>query len=174
MSEETKKLKVHYLGQIQLGKEVVVSDPCYSVPTWCQAILKDVKPGTYNVEWYEAFEDRWDGHMLVVSHVSVPKSVFPETTMTDVTLGIDSGQVGIYDSLYYKDDEIMERFEAEGIDYFDMIEPKEWYGYACTLYEAKLLLDTGVTSPSGYGDGTAELLVSFNNDGDIVRIGVNF
>ena len=25
----------------------MVSDPCYSIPTWCQSIIDNVKPGHY-------------------------------------------------------------------------------------------------------------------------------
>ena len=32
---------------VKLGNEVVVSDPCYTIPTWCQVIVKDVKEGDY-------------------------------------------------------------------------------------------------------------------------------
>jgi hypothetical protein len=32
---------------ITLGKEVMVSDPCYTESTWCQIKLDNVKPGNY-------------------------------------------------------------------------------------------------------------------------------
>ena len=35
-------------NKIKLGTEVVVSDPCYTIPTWCQAVVNKVKPGMYD------------------------------------------------------------------------------------------------------------------------------
>ena len=35
------------MSKIKLGQQVVVSDPCYTIPTWCQAVVDGVKPGTY-------------------------------------------------------------------------------------------------------------------------------
>ncbi len=34
---------------INLGPEVYVTDPCYSVPTWCQTKLTNVLPGEWIV-----------------------------------------------------------------------------------------------------------------------------
>ena len=34
-------------NKIQLGEEVMVSDPCYSIGTWCQIKLSNVLPGFY-------------------------------------------------------------------------------------------------------------------------------
>ena len=41
---------------IKLESEVVVSDPCYTLPTWCQAVVTKVKPGMYhtNVRKFDA------------------------------------------------------------------------------------------------------------------------
>ena len=33
--------------RITLTNRVVVSDPCYDIPTWCQIILNNVLPGGY-------------------------------------------------------------------------------------------------------------------------------
>ena len=44
---------------ITLGKEVMVSDPCYTEPTWCQIKLTDVKPGVYHAYHKEHDSGDW-------------------------------------------------------------------------------------------------------------------
>lgn len=34
--------------KIKLGNSVMVSDPCYTLDTWCQAKVDNVKEGEYN------------------------------------------------------------------------------------------------------------------------------
>lgn len=47
------------LGTIELGSEVIVSDPCYSLGTWCQGHLTDVKAGKYNAFMNKASFNDW-------------------------------------------------------------------------------------------------------------------
>lgn len=37
------------IGQIKLGSDVVIADPCYDLDTWCIGVLGDVVPGIYDV-----------------------------------------------------------------------------------------------------------------------------
>lgn len=171
-----KKLKAHDLGTIELNGKVVVSDPCYTHGTWCATALQNVKPGTWYVESWEAYEDSWDGHMLVVRHESYKEHVFPKKSL-DAVLGIDSGQVGIYDMEEFRNDDVVEKLKEAGVDTpIGVLEDDVWYSYACHLgyTPPAKIVGNGVTSTSGYGDGTAQLLVDYNSKGQIIRIGVNF
>ena len=38
---------------IKLSDIVMVSDPCYKVPTWCQKKLTNVLNGEYKIFFYE-------------------------------------------------------------------------------------------------------------------------
>lgn len=169
-----KKLKSFDLGTIELKDKVVVSDPCYSLGVGCSAILSGVKPGKWFVESWGAYADSWDGHMLVVRHESYKAFVFPKEIKDSAVLGIDSGQVGIYDLEEYRNDSIVDKLEVDTP--IGILEDDVWYSYACHLGDdvpAKLV-GNGVTSESGYGDGSAQLIIDRNSKGEIIRIGVNF
>ena len=45
------------MNQITLSENVMVSDPCYSLDTWCQTKLNNVLPGIYNVQVEKSDED---------------------------------------------------------------------------------------------------------------------
>ena len=46
---------------IQLGEEVMVSDPCYTVPTWCQHKVKtDMKSGVEKIVVSNTFTTEWE------------------------------------------------------------------------------------------------------------------
>ena len=90
-------------GIITLGAEVMVSDPCYGLGTWCQGILTNVLPGDYECFVEHADEGDWG---LRVSRICVMHTDYRDMFITydleDITVGVDSGQAGIYDYDYYK------------------------------------------------------------------------
>ena len=47
------------MKQIQLGKRVRVSDPCYGTDVWCCGVVDNVKEGTYNVDVEMSDEGMW-------------------------------------------------------------------------------------------------------------------
>ena len=47
------------MNQITLSENVMVSDPCYSLDTWCQTKLNGVLPGKYNVDVQKSDEGDW-------------------------------------------------------------------------------------------------------------------
>lgn len=167
----------HYSrGTILLGEKVMISDPCYSPDTWCQTTA-EIKPGIYNVsQWVP--DDRWDGYILVVTHESIRNTLMPTEEYFN-QLGIDAGQVGIYDIEGFANNDRIDEYRAAGVkNYFgehgmdDRDDLKGWYGYACCdEYE---VLPDGVTSCSGYGDGMAKALVHRDRNGTIDAIAVHF
>jgi hypothetical protein len=97
------KITVTNKGIITLGTEVMVSDPCYGLGTWCQGVLTNVLPGEY--ECYVEYSDEGDWGTRVV-RISVKHKDYLNTmfydTLEDIVVGVDSGQAGIYDYNYYK------------------------------------------------------------------------
>ena len=101
------------MKQINLSNIVMVSDPCYTVPTWCQIILKDVLPGTYNVSADKRDCSGWGNrvHNLVAVHSEYDKDLIWEEYSGEV--GVDSGQAGIFSYDTYRNDSRSEEHTSE-------------------------------------------------------------
>lgn len=93
---------------IELGDKVMVSDPCYDLDIWCQGVLENVKPGTWHTKAENLNVNCWGNRCstLIAWHEDVEEpNDFEET---DIRVGVDSGQAGIYDYDHFahiKDDE---------------------------------------------------------------------
>ena len=162
-------------NKIKLGRKVVVSDPCYTIPTWCQGIVSGVKPGMYDayVKRHDCGDWGIRSSMVLVIHEDHKddKLVWKEYP---ASIGVDSGQCGIFSRESYRDDSIVERIGlGDGdISFFgkspwrEMTEAREeeqgekWYISMCsrTLGDSGHgVYDEGVVSSSGFGDGSYTL-----------------
>lgn len=152
---------------ITLGDTVVVSDPCYSIPTWCQHILKDVLPGKYNV-MCDKMDCSWGNRVstLMVVHEHFNKEDKLSWRKVDADIGVDSGQCGIFDKKSYRSDDAAECITTPDSNFFlpyDGTEGDKWYEKMCkfTLSEHQWgAYDTGAVSCSGIGDGSYTLRVA--------------
>lgn len=161
---------------IQLSSNVMVSDPCYSVPTWCQTQLDNVLAGKYYID-VQTDEDDGRNYALVAVHedyVSQKKRWYNHGEF-----GVDSGQAGIFDMASYRNDEIAESITTPEDDFTinrDQ-EGDEWYIKMCKLTLATKnhwgSYDRGVVSSSGWGDGSYPLKVQ-RDKGRIVGICLDF
>ncbi len=91
------------LGQIELGETVIVSDPCYTRGTWCHGSLGEVLPGKYNCIVTYSDEGSWGERVsqLTVHHESVKLTQLRKGEVAPFSVGVDSGQAGIFcDSIY--------------------------------------------------------------------------
>lgn len=153
-----------------LEKEVVVSDPCYELGTWCQEIVSGVKPGVYRAK-----TTKLGGRIatLTALHADAPEK--PKWAHYSYNVGVDSGQAGIFcHSSYRKDDTarslpwtlpedsvIREIADGDAGDH--------WYAKMCNLTLSDQGwggYDTGVVSSSGWGDGSYELSICYEGDHD--------
>lgn len=178
-------------NQIKLNSEVVVSDPCYTIPTWCQAVVDKVKPGMYDTHLKKHDAGDWGVRCstLLVIHED-HKNDKLKWEDYPATIGVDSGQCGIFSKESYRNDSITEKIGlGDGdISFFDvspwkeMTESREeedgekWYESMCsrTLGEQRWgVYDEGVVSSSGFGDGSYALFVA-KKRGKIVAMCVDF
>ena len=158
-------------NQIKLGGEVIVSDPCYEVPTWCQEVIKNVRPGVYDTEVDYRESDGWGErvHSLTVLHENIKS---PKWEHYSNNIGVDSGQAGVFCMTSYRDDQLSEQLPwltEKGNPFGDHPfmpmeeEGSQWYTKMCdrtlSTEEGWGTYDTGVVSSSGYGDGSYELQV---------------
>ena len=155
------------MEKIILGKNVIVSDPCYEVGTWCQKELSNVLPGAWGVEVKRTKSRITE---LIVRHEDYPECEISEFESGHIA--VDSGQCGFFDTDYYK--------EHQPDD--DYNNPASWYRRICDItLDSKgwyngwgTIDDKGVVSESGYGDGLYDLYISKNTDGEIVGMRVVF
>lgn len=134
-------------NKIRLGTKVVVSDPSYEIPTWCQEVIKDVRPGVYDTDVEISDEGDWGERIASLTALHESCKDDPTWEHYSNNIGVDSGQAGIFCASSYGDDK-------GGEDWYDKmcdktLSDKHWGTY-----------DSGVVSSSGFGDGSYELLVS--------------
>ena len=167
---------------IILSDKVYVSDPCYTPGTWCQAVIENVLPGNY-----EAIVDKTDNTMgwgnrcshLFVIHESVSHKKL-NWIEHPATIGVDSGQAGIFDfDSYRNDSHPIPKVESDDKfpDEWAKKEGDKWYVNMCdrTLGEESWgTYDRGVVTSSGFGDGSYPLYVTRNTDGQIVGFHIDF
>lgn len=160
-------------GLYELGKfsikagKAIVSDPCYDRGTWCAGLLENVLDGSWTGLVLKSDEGNWGKRVaeLIAHHDDYPLNRMQFKEKTDIDVGVDSGQAGIYCDTEFRGGED---------DYGD----GGWYDTCC-----KLTLDTshhagvlpgGVVSSSGYGDGGYDAFVERNEENQIIGIKLVF
>jgi len=158
---------------IELGPEVMVSDPCYTEPTWCQIKLSNVKPGRYNAFHKEHDCGDWGvrSSMIMVIHEDHMEDVLKWKKHSG-EVGVDSGQAGIFSyDTYRKDGLEMEvptiGYDGRNFDWLDAMSKDEngddWYNKMCKITLSETGWGTysnGLVSRSGLGDGGYSLYVA--------------
>lgn len=168
---------------ITLESNVMVSDPCYSDPTWCQIKLNSVLPGKYKTTCRITNNTGGWGErcsvLLAVHEDYVTQNLSWRNHPGDV--GVDSGQAGIFCMTGYRNDEVAEGITTPPLDNpfvlpYNDSEGDKWYEKIChfTLVKPQWgVYDTGVVSSSGIGDGGYRCLVAKKND-KIVGIAIDY
>ena len=151
---------------IKFSNKVLVSDPCYEYTGEHEryiAVLKNVKAG--NWQFYTKYDDNRISHLIVMYEDIKPEYV--TWYQMGKEIGVDSGQCGIYDLKSVKD--------VIGKGKYDDL--NTWYGKACSLtyneeeheFLGNEIDGIGAVSSAGWGDGTYNLSVAYEND-EIVGI----
>lgn len=178
------------MEQIKLGKEVVVSDPCYTIPTWCQAVIDNVKPGVYHTTVRKHESEGWGNRCSMVfaihdDYVNTPHLLHGQWEKTGYDIGVDSGQCGIFSKESYRNDSHDIEFGEGDISFFNQepwssMNPKgtgeDWYVKMCsrTLGDKSWgTYNEGIVSSSGFGDGSYDLFV-VKKRGKIVAFAIDF
>ena len=153
-----KTFKMYPLGEFEIKSgEVIVSDPCYAIGTWCQGLVRNVKNGTWVAD-VACLEESGRNAFLVVHHKDYIMPMGTVWEQLDFDIGVDSGQAGFYDYAGYKKDDSVPNSIKNSLG-FDLNEPGEkFYAYNCDLtlkteHDAGVL-PTGAVASSGYGDGS--------------------
>ena len=155
------KSKIEHAGSIELSGKVIASDPCYERKTWCMAEDISIKPGKYNA--FIVKEDEKDFGIrvssIIIVHSEYMISANSKWVPYPATIGVDSGQCGIFDDNIYP---------VDGSDQGEWNDNNSFYGECCALtlsdkHGGILRSQKGFVSSSGYGDGSYELFSVINN-----------
>lgn len=158
-------------GFIEIGNEVMVSDPCYQPGTWCQGIIKNMKPGQYMVGGEVLDCDSWGkriAKICIIHEAYVYQKDKLALNWEDFEVGVDSGQAGIFDLSYYMQ------------NWVDNQTSEAWYSRVCDEtyaddgFDFNTLDDKCVVSSSGFGDGSYSCQTGKNENGDVVFVEIDF
>lgn len=148
-----------FVGSIELGTTVIVTDPCYPLDTWCTKTLENVLSGNFKC---------WLTISNIVQNQILIKDGVDESILrfhkVDADIGVDSGQCGVFDYNYY---EIKQETDA-----------KTWYSDVCNITLSNdlggIVDNKGLVSSSGWGDGSYDLYIATNENGEIIGIKLIF
>jgi hypothetical protein len=143
--------------------------------------LADVLPGEYFTTAFKSDNTGGWGMRcaaLVAVHKDYVEDELAWRTVYAATIGVDSGQCGIFDMESYRNDTIADEITVPELGFmlpYDG-EGEKWYEKMCrfTLGDQQWgSYNTGVVSSSGCGDGSYRLLVS-KHKGKIVGIAIDY
>ena len=151
---------------IELGKKVVISDPCYTIPTWCQSVLRNVMPGKYHVGILKSDQGDWgrrNSALMAIHEGHIHSGL--KWKRENVTIGVDSGQAGIFDYDSYRNDKWKIKVPKSDFQLFggEINEGDVWYTNICKLTLRNMgwgKYSHGVACRSGLGDGGYHLYVA--------------
>lgn len=159
---------------INLKDKVLVSDPCYKLGVWCTHTLTGVKPGRYEHQvkyWNDSdpFFNNRISELGVVEESYQNDYEYLNWQYVSDSIGVDSGQCGIYDYESVKD--------IIGSGEYD--DTSTFYGKACQCThdnnkQYNEYDSFAIISRSGCGDGCYALYVAKNLDDEIIAIKVVF
>lgn len=163
---------------IELHDEVIVTDPCYEVGTWCQQKVKNVKEGIYDVFVLNSELEGWGGRIGAICAIHSEQANINCSLQWEEhggTIGVDSGQCGIFSLDSYRKDNLFKinpkfQFDAER-------DGDKWYAHMCdkTLSDDSWgVYGYGAVSSSGIGDGAYDLYTLTDDDGKVVGFLIDF
>jgi len=145
-----------FLGTFEVTDDsLLISDPSYALGTWCTGVVEGVRQGTWNA--YVACGETSSGRRcweLIAMHDGYPETL-QMTEKTNIDVGVDSGQAGIFSVGAYNTDS------------------EAWYGLCCegtSRAEQGIAITGGCVSSAGFGDGSYECFIA--RDGTTKTVGV--
>lgn len=159
-------------AKCSLGVKTCVTDPCYHPGEYGNFAL-DTVPGQY-VCWAVCYPTGCEGRPywieeIILRHENYLTTKFARECEDAASLGVDSGQLGVFDHHYYTS--VAYPNNAEAAD-------NDWYRRCCTItcyLEGAGVMDrSGFVASSGYGDGCYGLRVARRSDGSVVGMRIRF
>lgn len=159
------------VGSFQIENGIVISDPCYdfNIDNYTRNSEQKYFPKKYTMvgEWngYVKYNDNGRVAELQTCHSSINDNELTNAKWEKCkgSLGVDTGQMGVYDSKYFKDDNIVGNYPVDKtmLTDFKQIPGDRYYAMCCyQTYNKKEpqkqagVIPYGIVSSSGYGDGS--------------------
>lgn len=180
---ETKSYEVGKFTIEVNGQQAVISDPCYELGAWCQAVIP-ARRGEWTAYAVEGNEGEWDWRVreLIVVHESTTPfeaGALLEWTRINADIGVDSGQCGIFGIRHFRNDAEAPTLDQldlpDHMDYIECIYADDpWYAWVCSVTHPAGVVTGGVASTSGYGDGGYDAFAVFDRARLAVAIKIVF
>lgn len=149
-----------------------ITDPCYSIDTWCAAFKLPAKNGTWKASVVISDEGEWGQRVATLFAHHTDHHLDGDRKVLKADIGVDSGQCGIFDDGVY----------PQGKDTGDYDDEKSFYKQCCnmTLPQSNPehlqwgVVKGGVVSSSGLGDGSYVAYVEKDDEGKIIAVEIVF
>ncbi|MED1666028.1 DUF4241 domain-containing protein [Brevibacillus laterosporus] len=161
------------LGTFQITSgTLVVSDPCYECQQGISGIVEEAAIGTWIGIIDQIDTGDWGERCAYVCayHKSIDIEQVTNWEACDFIVGVDSGQAGIFEHQIYRVDDSV-------IGETKFMPEDRWYSSCCdqTLGEPKAgVINGGVVSSSGFGDGGYEAFIAKNAEGKVIAVQIVF
>lgn len=162
------------LGNFEVSSgQLVVADPCYELDanTVIMGLLESVMDGTWASEVEKVEIPDWGeaNAKLTAYHISAAEQgAFLEWIKCPFVAGVDSGQAGIFDK---------QKFRINDVDTSSDSTDTAWYYTCCDITESGEeagVLDGGVVSRTGMGDGAYGVYKAVNQQEQVVAVKIVF
>ncbi|GAB6991789.1 DUF4241 domain-containing protein [Paenibacillus pini] len=166
------------LGNFEVTSgQLVVADPCYELntATIIMGLLDNVLYGTWVGEVEKTEVRDWGEacSKLTAYHSSAAEQItYMEWVKCGFIVGVDSGQAGIFDLNSYRIPDAKSEGVGSGSD-----QDSEWYLSCCDVTESGEeagVIQGGVVSHTGIGDGTYGVYMTTNQQNQIVGVKIVF
>lgn len=152
--------------------EIVVSDPCYDADEWMNMTIP-AKNGTWIAYVDETKFGSWGDRISILTAEFTGKT--NKIRVKHGSIGVDSGQAGIFDINSYKNDKIVKNVKR--VHNKPICEDEPWYSICCDRTLSKNqwgIVPNGVVSTSGLGDGYYDVEYFVDSKGQAVRVQIVF
>jgi len=158
--------------EVKSGK-IRVSDPCYD-----KDFEKENNLDAENGEWKCKCTkiDTENRVAILEAYCTDFLDDYKKYKLSKSIVGVDSGQVGIFDFEHYQDNDIVK--DVQRLNPNEIIRSEEpWYSICCDRTLTKLgagIIPFGCVSSSGYGDGCYKLYYKKSEDNKVYAVKVIF
>ena len=167
-------MNLHALGQFELRSgQLILSDPCYEAEGQGLPAIKGVWDAyvvktTLQTSWGEDTRCAF-----LFAHLSTTPVQYDDAVWVSLPtgVGVDSGQAGIFDSKFYRDEKVVTETIAE-----PLTGDSRWYDLCCDRTIKGLnagVIPYGCVSSSGWGDGFYAAFGVFRGK-HLVAVAINF
>lgn len=162
-------MKTKFIGTIELGNEVTISDPCYDAGIWCAISFKDNLDGEWHCFLKEKDYGNWgvrNGEMIAYHKNYVSSGVKSSAWEYCGNVCVDSGTMSITDTIYYDN-------THNNDDYSE-----EWYNReVCEKTcdnDHNIADNQSFIACSGIGDGSYGVYGAFDSEDRLYAVKVVF